>query len=50
MNAENKNQDLTTEDVEGHRTAADQVEGLVKDDVDDVSGHVQPRRDLDIER
>jgi hypothetical protein len=35
------------EDVEGHRLAVPHAEA---DEADDVSGHVQPRRDLDIER
>jgi hypothetical protein len=32
------------EDVEGHKRPVTHVDG------DDVEGHVQPRRDLDIER
>ena len=39
--------DGADDDVEGHRLNVPKVDG---DDADDVSGHVQPRRDLDIER
>ena len=35
------------DDVEGHRLAVPHAEA---EEADDVSGHVQPRRDLDIER
>ena len=35
------------EDVEGHKRP---LFGAEADETDDVSGHVQPRRDLDIER
>jgi hypothetical protein len=60
QNAESR---AAVEDVEGHRVALPHVDGV--DDVeghrrtlpnadseeaDDVSGHVQPPRDLDIER
>jgi hypothetical protein len=39
------------EDVEGHGAPAPEtLAKLVRDEVDDVTGHVQPRRDLDIER
>jgi hypothetical protein len=37
------------EDVEGHRLYVTQPEKDENED-DDVEGHVQPRRDLDIER
>ena len=43
----NRNQDqpgTEPEDVEGHRAI------LIDGDEDDVEGHVQPRRDIDVER
>ncbi|GAW49952.1 MULTISPECIES: hypothetical protein [unclassified Nocardioides] len=39
--------DGADDDVEGHRLNVPKANA---DEADDVSGHVQPRRDLDIER
>ena len=46
---ENQNPEVRNadEDVEGHKRP---LFGAEADETDDVSGHVQPRRDLDIER
>jgi hypothetical protein len=48
----NENTEIrVVEDVEGHGALAPEtLAKLVRAEVDDVTGHVQPRRDLDIER
>ena len=47
--SENSNEFTSVEDVEGHLGAFTPDPG-VEPDEDDVEGHVQPRRDLDVER
>lgn len=41
---ERREDEQPEEDVQGHRRV------VVDDEEDDVEGHVQPRRDIDIER